>query len=46
MDLADALCIRSREAIEIHFIQIKNHGRKREQMIKNRGKKILDRLCK
>ena len=41
LELADEFCIQAQEEIEIHFIQIKNHNRKREKIVTNRGKKIL-----
>ncbi len=42
IELADEFCIESREKIDLHFIQIKNHSKQREQTLKSRGKKILD----
>jgi alkylation response protein AidB-like acyl-CoA dehydrogenase len=42
MELADEFCIQAREKIELFFIQIKNHSRQREAMVKIRGMDTLN----
>ena len=42
IELADEFCIQTREKINMHYLQIRNHSRQREQVLKNRGMNILD----
>ncbi len=41
-ELADEFCILAREKINMHYLQIRNHSRQREKMLKNRGMNTLD----
>ena len=42
IELADEFCLQAEEKIDMHFMQIKNHCRKREQILKVRSLKTLD----